>query len=423
VIRSTAPAESSTSLMMRVRAFLARRPLAAVTSTCVFLLCLLCGVLLVSASRESSGASHLVPGQAQQSHAERSIAEGGQGGESEMEQVRRRMQEEKVIIREDDIESTDAPLSSSSSSTTSSRPIQIDDIEACTPQPYNFGSYSYCGANFYDSSSYPVPTPVAGSTWNLVQLQLITRHGDRTPVNILPVYDVAYPFCDTTQSLGFYGTLASSAGEMGHTTKASQKQQHNRHHPRRRVASQQEGRRLERIPYLAEPSVSNPYASQLWEGSCMTGQLTSQGVQQLEEIGRAFRTVYVDQLGFLPSTYSRANTSFYLRTTDVWRTRQSAESLLTGLWPASDLESDVIPLHSFPAEIETMYANPTACDAVASVELQQYASDAWKAHLDAPEIWKELDSVLGVGDLPDWHLAYDHYVSGGSDAISRFVAL
>lgn len=284
-----------------------------------------------------------------------------------------------------------------------SAPPRADDVfshnkATCEPQPYNFGSNSYCGANHFTGASYPVPTAASGTSWSLASLQLVTRHGDRTPVNILPFYDVAYPFCGTTASLGFYQQESNARG-VRHAASRPRKDD-----------GQPEGRRLERIPYLAEASVTNPYAGELWQGNCMTGQLTSKGVAQLEGLGSALHDIYVTELGFLPATYSRANTSFYLRTTDVWRTRQSAESLLTGLWPASTLaDADVIPLHSYPEEVETMFANSAACPAVAKIQSAQIVSDAWTNHLDAPEVWSALDDVLGVGDLPSWHLGYDHY--------------
>jgi hypothetical protein len=125
------------------------------------------------------------------------------------------------------------------------------------------------------------------------------------------------------------------------------------------------------------------------------------------------REVYVDKLGLLPPIYVRATTDFYLRTTDVWRTRQSAESLLTGLWPptaAAGLDSDVVPLHSYPAEIETMFPNALACDALAEIQSEQWKSPEWIAHLDVPAIWEELDSVLGIASLPAWHNSFDPFV-------------
>ena len=221
---------------------------------------------------------------------------------------------------------------------------------ACSGVPYDFSTSNYCQANKYDASTYPAaPTGMV-----LRSVQLITRHGDRVPVSILPHYDVSFDLCGTTASQGFYQNPTpvlernAAAGEMGH------RKPHAHHRPRRATLGT-EGRRLEQIPYLVPVSTTNPFANGLWQGSCATGQLTTVGVAQHNALGSALREIYVDTLGFLPSDYSRSNNSFYLRTTDVWRTRQSAESLLTGLWPVAgeDLDTaEVIPFHSFPIEIE-----------------------------------------------------------------------
>lgn len=255
----------------------------------------------------------------------------------------------------------------------------------CPNPVYNFGPYDYCHAGFFTASTYPSPTPIAGSSWSLKGVQLLTRHGDRTPVNILPYYDVAYPFCDVTESLGLFGANGARKDDGSN------------------------GRHMERLPLMMNVSNANPFGGNFWQGNCMNGQLTRVGVEQLTEIGQSLRDIYVTALEFLPPTYSRGNTSFYLRTTDVWRTRQSAESLLNGLWPTDDdTPSEVIPLHTYPAEIETMYANTKACPALAAVQAAQTNSAEWQAHLNVPEVWDTLDSVLGVGSLRSWHEGFDH---------------
>lgn len=54
-----------------------------------------------------------------------------------------------------------------------------------------------------------------------------------------------------------------------------------------------------------------------------TGQLTYAGYQMHYDLGKRFRSHYVDKLGFLPSKYDP--NVFYVRTTDSPRTIQSAE--------------------------------------------------------------------------------------------------
>jgi len=270
----------------------------------------------------------------------------------------------------------------------------------CEPKLYDFGSYSYCGANSISVDTYVVPTTSSGEPFKLRSLQLVARHGDRSPVNILPYYDVAYEQCDNTATLGVVvgGGKVQQSGSM----------------KRRRPLGNASGfRMMEEHPWMDHVSITNPFAQRLWQGNCMTGQLTARGQEQLQEIGAAMRSVYVDKLGYLPQTYSRKSTSFFLRSTDVWRTRQSAQSLLSGLWPVSEEElakndpiDSTIPFYSFPQEVETMYNNAAACDALAKLQHEMQNESAWKKHLDVPQVWAELDRVMGIGGMATFHSTF-----------------
>jgi Histidine phosphatase superfamily (branch 2) len=80
------------------------------------------------------------------------------------------------------------------------------------------------------------------------------------------------------------------------------------------------------------------------------GQLTDTGRQTMARLGAHIRSVYVDKLGFLPSTWSQtAVESFYLRSSNFPRTFESVHSILCGLYPKS------FP----PKNTETKVPNPT----------------------------------------------------------------
>jgi len=281
----------------------------------------------------------------------------------------------------------------------------------CPGIPYDFSTSNYCQAELLDLNSWTFPAnPPGVPSLTLKSLQLVTRHGDRVPVNILPATDVAYNLCGATQSTGYYANpppAAPSHAGLGEGVHGG----HRRGGAQAQDAPAQEGRRLEQIPLLYAQGETNPFASQLWQGTCATGQLTTVGVQQHVTAGQGLKSIYVDKLGFLPSSYDRSNNSFYLRSTDVWRTKQSAEALLSGLWPTSNLagkDADVIPFRSFPLEIETMFANGAKCPALAKVQAAQMASPEWVAHLDYPDVWDVLDRTMGIKGMPAWHAAYDH---------------
>jgi hypothetical protein len=76
----------------------------------------------------------------------------------------------------------------------------------------------------------------------------------------------------------------------------------------------------------------------LLPGNCLLGQLTEVGAQQHRELGRNFRLLYVQQLGFLSPGKPHWEEMF-LRTTDVERTILSAYNFLEGVWTASNLEA------------------------------------------------------------------------------------
>ncbi|KAJ3426301.1 lysophosphatidic acid phosphatase type [Anaeramoeba flamelloides] len=66
-------------------------------------------------------------------------------------------------------------------------------------------------------------------------------------------------------------------------------------------------------------------------GNCGKGQLTTIGSEQLRSVGELLRTKYVDQLQFLPDHFD--NDLILIKSTDIDRTKQSVQSLMLGLYP------------------------------------------------------------------------------------------
>ncbi|KAK3814700.1 MAG: histidine phosphatase superfamily [Linnemannia elongata] len=102
---------------------------------------------------------------------------------------------------------------------------------------------------------------------------------------------------------------------------------------------------------------NSPFAKSMWKGSCMLGQLTPKGAEQQERMGRGLRRVYVDRLGFLPDEFDQEK--FFVRSTDVWRTRQSATSLMTGLYPTNcpNTPPPTLRITTLPKELEYLTFN------------------------------------------------------------------
>ena len=136
---------------------------------------------------------------------------------------------------------------------------------------YQQNAYNYCQAQFPHHHDYH---PIPGG--RLVQLQVLVRHGDRTPIDHLPE-DVTWN-CSLT------------------------------HH------------------------------NLLFSEHCVTGQLTSKGHLQHISLGQHLRQIYIDKLHFLPENVTLSamqnDQILHARATDYPRTRQSARALLSGLYPA-----------------------------------------------------------------------------------------
>ncbi|KAF9952399.1 Lysophosphatidic acid phosphatase type 6 [Mortierella alpina] len=108
---------------------------------------------------------------------------------------------------------------------------------------------------------------------------------------------------------------------------------------------------------------SSPFSASMWRGSCATGQLTPLGAEQMNQLGQALRQIYVDHLKFLPAEFLPG--SMYIRSTDVWRTKQSVENLMIGFYGMHALSLNLPPpiLHVFtlPREVDYMTMNTDQC--------------------------------------------------------------
>ncbi|KAF8550160.1 phosphoglycerate mutase-like protein [Imleria badia] len=75
---------------------------------------------------------------------------------------------------------------------------------------------------------------------------------------------------------------------------------------------------------------------------CLLGDLTDVGKESTYNFGVALRQLYVDKLGFLPSTLRNENQA-YFRSTNVPRTIESLEHIVHGLYPQAHCATGVIP--------------------------------------------------------------------------------
>ncbi|KAG0079377.1 Acid phosphatase-like protein 2, partial [Linnemannia elongata] len=191
-----------------------------------------------------------------------------------------------------------------------------------------YANYDYCqGASPIAGKTYK---PIKGAT--LQKVQVLMRHGDRTPSTVLPGDKTNYNICSNPAE---YNLVAPASA---HSLPSS----------------------ALRTNILVSPS-ENLFASAYWGGNCEVGQLTNKGSLQTRQVGQRLREIYIDQLHFLPKRLDPEE--LYVRNTYIWRTRMSAENFLDGFYPphTRDAKNAVITLNTYPQSIETLILNPTAC--------------------------------------------------------------
>jgi Histidine phosphatase superfamily (branch 2) len=98
-------------------------------------------------------------------------------------------------------------------------------------------------------------------------------------------------------------------------------------------------------------------------GTCIRYSLTSQGVEQMHELGRQYRRRYIDHLGLLPQSSDFDHERVWVRSTDIGRTVLSAQSFLLGMFPQQSDEdgAGVVPIHVADRRVENMYPRYSVC--------------------------------------------------------------
>ena len=127
---------------------------------------------------------------------------------------------------------------------------------------------------------------------DLVMVQLVTRHGARTPLHTTTRIDHVWK-CNCTEYQLFYNSES---------------------HP---------------------VKVHVSHGDSVFLGDCHVGQLLDRGSDALFRLGRHLREVYVESLKFLPSRFAPHLVKF--RSTNTHRTLHSAMALVGGLFPGRSL--------------------------------------------------------------------------------------
>ncbi|KAJ1959723.1 hypothetical protein GGI12_004188 [Dipsacomyces acuminosporus] len=232
---------------------------------------------------------------------------------------------------------------------------------------YNFddGSYNYCDPGYPSRQTY---TAVPDATLQFVQL--VVRHGDRTPVHVIPHDDTTWN-CDGVEEVAYL---------------------HDTHQPAANTTGS-----FRQVIEIPKWNARHGFSNKVWRGTCDVGELTDRGKAQHHFLGTQLRSIYVDKLKLLPSEL-KSTDSVYVRTTHVWRTKNSAESLIGGLWPKRGYSPDTaVPLHTYPPNIETMYDNSAACPKINDIASAiSKSKELQKFFKDQGPLMSKLAGIFGV---------------------------
>ncbi|OMJ14048.1 Counting factor 60 [Smittium culicis] len=223
------------------------------------------------------------------------------------------------------------------------------------------GVYDYCQANFIDASTY---TPLKNS--ELISVQMVARHGDRAPFFFIENEGDLYNFCNLSK---YNSILRPMTSTMVNST--------------------------------TDRLVEGSLAEMPTTDKCIAGGLTEKGGLMSLDLGKAIRSVYVDKLGFLNPTLRNPN-QLKVRINSLERSLQSANFFLSGLYPVTGNDTDVI-INSFylPAEKEDMFDNFSACPKAQYFSDVIQASDEYKEYLSQNPEYISFMNTLFSTDTKD----------------------
>ncbi|KAH0495773.1 hypothetical protein TgHK011_009304 [Trichoderma gracile] len=232
---------------------------------------------------------------------------------------------------------------------------------------------------------------------HLQQVQILLRHGERTPRFRSAVLTPSLPDPSSPQSPS---SSPSTFSEL------------------------QWRRRLESFgPNDAAVPATGPDGS--LDNLCDLGMLTDRGRETTHALGVRLRRLYVDHLGFLPASIKDASSFMYLRATPIPRALESMQQAFLGLYPPHTRDPDFPPLTivSRYSPEETLFPNDMHCRRFAQLSraFAQRAAERWN---DTDEM-RYLTTKLGKympDDSPKVAVDSKPRLSGIMDTINSTLA-
>ncbi|KAF2069970.1 hypothetical protein CYY_008708 [Polysphondylium violaceum] len=218
----------------------------------------------------------------------------------------------------------------------------------------------------YCQAPQPIPSfRTDGMTLQMVQV--ITRHGDRTPL---------------------FNTFNSNMNQwdcsLGTYMYPSQNTQEN---------ALSNVNRLFRKVYMPN--------REYLPGNCSVGQLTSLGYSQHIQLGSSLHDLYVQKYELLSPQLDP--TELYFRSTDVPRTLQSAQGNIQGLYPAATNPSGILNINTMDSYFEDMIPNSKLCPALVNLNKNATTTPeyiAWENQNAA--LKQQVMQILGLTSFPGY---------------------
>ena len=131
-------------------------------------------------------------------------------------------------------------------------------------------------------------------------------------------------------------------------------------------------------------------------GNCALGQLTSRGFKQQIENGENYRQVYVES-GFLSQNFS--SVEHRVRSTDIFRTLQSAQMFMTGMFPPSqpvEGRPGIMDINTMDETYENLYPNDKLCPKIQEYITAYFKSPEFLNHYQttSEQLVKDLQTAL-----------------------------
>nr|XP_023684625.1 lysophosphatidic acid phosphatase type 6-like [Paramormyrops kingsleyae] len=136
--------------------------------------------------------------------------------------------------------------------------------------------------------------------------------------------------------------------------------------------------------------VEESYRARMLSGGTYPGQLTTVGMQQLYDLGMRLRKMYIQDLPFLSPCFRP--TEVFVRSTNIIRTIESAKCLVAGLFQQK--QEATVPILTTTAESEIFYPNFHGCKLLSIL-----GSPRWAESSHLPDIaadLKNIQSALGI---------------------------